>query len=77
MSREDHRTGQQVKGLVRGSDHSKGQCMLERGKALGEGWGREDAEKRVGSGEKGQQGHPSFHFLPRIPDSPVAITRQG
>ena len=54
MSKEGHRTGQQVKGLVRGSDHTKGQYMLETGKAPGGGWGWEDAEKRVGSGEKGQ-----------------------
>ena len=50
MSKEDHRTGQQVKGLVRGSDHTKGQSMLETGKAPGEGWGWEDAEKTWGPG---------------------------
>ena len=71
---KDHRTGQQVKGLVRGSDHTKGQCRLDTGEAPGEGWGREDAERGWG---KETAGSSKFSFPPKDPRFPSSHFQAG
>lgn len=66
MSEDYCRTGLQVKGLVRGSDHTKGQCMLTQGRGSWGGLGVGGCRKRG----KETAGHPSSHSHdPRFPSS--------